>query len=396
MKKILSSSILIGIVALTAFGISSAFFSDTETSQDNTFQAGKLDLKVNNTSFYNGSESPDTTWLSNDLMDQLFFDFDDVKPGDFGEDTISLLVDDNDAWMCMNIEITSNDDNLTNNSEVDDGDSQDDLGFDFDGELAQNLHFIFWTDDGDNVLEDDEDENIFIDNISLIEISALYAFSLADITTNVWTGNPGDTFPGAVTQYIGKAWCFGELTLNPVAQGVNNDPTIDSGVSCNGINLDNITQTDSVLGDITFTAVQSRNNPGFKCPKPLFIESLEVDAQGAIAESSNVLENGKTYRLKASGTANAGDSIDFDAEYSLTNNVLGDTWSDDVTNYEVYGPNLLDLKVDGSFVNWGGFNPTHEYWMDIIGDGTTITFEIYDIFPPNNTGSLFVDIYELP
>ncbi len=47
MNKILLSLAIIGIVGSTAVGLTTAYFSDTETSIGNTFTAGTLDLKVN-------------------------------------------------------------------------------------------------------------------------------------------------------------------------------------------------------------------------------------------------------------------------------------------------------------------------------------------------------------
>jgi predicted ribosomally synthesized peptide with SipW-like signal peptide len=46
MNKILLSLAVIGIVGGTAVGLTTAYFSDTETSTGNTFTAGKLDLEL--------------------------------------------------------------------------------------------------------------------------------------------------------------------------------------------------------------------------------------------------------------------------------------------------------------------------------------------------------------
>src|SRR3990167_2300757 len=109
MRKILLSLVVIGAVGALAVGATRAFFSDTETSVGNTFVAGAIDLSVGNHSYYNGAPNSGTNWsLTADLGDgsgpstgeaYLFFDFGDVKPGDWGEDTISLRVDDNDSWV---------------------------------------------------------------------------------------------------------------------------------------------------------------------------------------------------------------------------------------------------------------------------------------------------------
>jgi len=49
-KKILISLSVIGLVAAIVVGGTIAYFSDTETSTGNTFTAGAIDLKVDNTS----------------------------------------------------------------------------------------------------------------------------------------------------------------------------------------------------------------------------------------------------------------------------------------------------------------------------------------------------------
>src|SRR3990167_5464912 len=103
MKKILGSILTLGIVAVVAVYTTNAFFSDGETSTGNVFQAGSLDLKVDSECHYfqNGQDVgcsyldgetvvPFGTWTSTDLTQEQFFHFLDVKPGDWGENTISL------------------------------------------------------------------------------------------------------------------------------------------------------------------------------------------------------------------------------------------------------------------------------------------------------------------
>src|SRR3989344_2565297 len=101
--------LIIVIGTISIFRLTSAFFSDTETSSGNTFTAGELDLKIDNTSSYNDQPNPDTTWQASALPGKFFFNFADLKPGDRGEDTISLLVQ-NPAWACMKISLTQNTD----------------------------------------------------------------------------------------------------------------------------------------------------------------------------------------------------------------------------------------------------------------------------------------------
>ena len=88
MKKNLIRLTTIGAVAALAIVATGAFFSDTETSTGNTFVAGAIDLKVDNTSYVTSTvsgelvKSPNTSWQLDDLDGHLFFDFHDLKPGD--------------------------------------------------------------------------------------------------------------------------------------------------------------------------------------------------------------------------------------------------------------------------------------------------------------------------
>lgn len=87
MKKILISIIVIASVAVTAIGATRAFFSDTETSTNNLFQAGKIDLSLNGN---NGSA-------------EALVNIEDLKPGDPINIPKTLFVDSNDAYIWMHI-----------------------------------------------------------------------------------------------------------------------------------------------------------------------------------------------------------------------------------------------------------------------------------------------------
>lgn len=288
MKKILLSTALVLFVGgAFALGSTGAFFSDSETSTGNTFTAGAIDLKIDNSSYYNGVLNPGTTWELKDLTIEKFFDFLDLKPGDYGEDTISLHVDTNDSYLCAEVTLTSNDDNGINEPEGVDGDTTDGAG---NGELANEVNFIWWADDGDNVLENGEGV-INSGPIGELELNEPYPFTLADSDENIWTGT-GGPITGDKTFYIGKAWCFGSLTPAPLAQSStgaratttpaqdgNGNQTAgepaDGGYLCNGSQLNNITQTDSLTADVTFSAIQSRNNPNYQCAEP-FVPSATL------------------------------------------------------------------------------------------------------------------------
>lgn len=238
MKKILIGLASAGAVAALTFAATGAFFSDEEKSTGNTFQAGAIDLKIDSTCHYyqNGIDvgcrlpNGDTfgTWTSKDLTNEKFFNFGDVKPGDRGEDTISLTGSSNPYWACVNITPTHNDDvSLTEpEKEAGDVDNTDSL---FDGELAQNMHFKIWADDGDNTWE--AGETILTEGDGPITPRA---WAIADAST-------GTPLAPDVTKYLGVEWSV------PASVG-------------------NIIQTDKYLADISFNVVQARNNMEFRCP----------------------------------------------------------------------------------------------------------------------------------
>lgn len=279
---------MIAFVSALVFGGTQAFFSDEETSNGNTFSAGAIDLQIDNTSYGfdwnnpNASEpngtwgpNPNNSWELSDLTNQLFFSFDDLKPGDYGEDTISLHVNDNDAYACMAFDLTGTPENGLTEPEED----ADETTGDDEGELQNYLSFLFWHDDGDNVLEEGED---------VIE-------ALSGLPGSIFTGSwlpiaeGGDEpLPGDTTQYVGKGWCFGEMTATPATPADNpNGPTLgNTGFTCNGAGDHNDAQTDGLVVDVAFHAEQSRNNDQFLCASlPPLDDDEERPLVGAVASA---------------------------------------------------------------------------------------------------------------
>jgi hypothetical protein len=128
------------------------------------------------------------------------------------------------------------------------------------------------------------------------------------------------------------------------------------------------------------------------------IDTVTVDANDADGTASNFnLLSGHDYEFRVSGTAYAcnelGCVIKFDADYSTSDNA---TWVDGVAApYDVFGPNLLDLMVNGGFVNWGAYGVSHKYSYTTGGTDVPATFKVNDEYYPNNTGSLTVQIYAI-
>ena len=284
MKKIITSLGMIVFVGAIVAGGTGAFFSDTETSTGNLFTAGAIDLTVDSEQHYNnavcvddvwelapgevladqqypiiGSDC-DGTWEATDLGAQTFFNFDDVKPGDEGENTISLHVDSNDAYACVDVSLTKNDDVSSTDGEIEAGDTPN-TGSLFDGELAQNINFFAWSDwgpttgfgndtkqegEGDNIWQSGEPMLFSNESGPASDVLDGVSYTLADSGTGALVGN--------TTSYIGLAWCAGTFTVNAPGD-----------ITCDGASMGNIAQTDSMEATIAFRIEQARNNENFEC-----------------------------------------------------------------------------------------------------------------------------------
>jgi len=252
-KQILLSILVISAVAALVSGATFAYFSDTEKSIGNIFTAGTIDLLVDNECYYNGKKCicsgvpikctwDDSgldidictcAWPAGSLTGKKFFNFFDVKPGDHGEDTISLNIA-NDAWVCAAVYNLKNYENGCTEPEDHVDSTCGDSG-QGQGELQNNLFFTIWRDyDCDNKLDPHVDheghttEPVLVNN----HLARDGVWSIADSTT-------GTPLP-AGTNCIGVEWNVPWQT-------------------------NNLIQTDSLIGDIKFWTEQSRNNPTFEC-----------------------------------------------------------------------------------------------------------------------------------
>ena len=299
MKKILLSLLSIGAVAGVAVLATGAFFSDSETSYDNTFTAGAIDLKVdsechryvydlgnaeaNQEGYVDvgcGEGAEFGNWEETDLGEiHKFFNFLDLKPGDRGEDTISLHVYTNDAWGRLVIDgLTDLDVDCTEpESESSDPECNPIVGVPTpgDGELQEALTFWVWLDQGsvpgfqnigpdgkprDITPDPGEGDNIWQRETEPVLISPGPINDPSE-TWNLWEGlapvyvfaectDPdGNTnygfcqgiaedgrMVGSTTYYFGVAWDLPFATGNEV-------------------------QGDTFGGDMSLQVVQHRNNP---------------------------------------------------------------------------------------------------------------------------------------
>ncbi|TSC95708.1 MAG: von Willebrand factor type A [Parcubacteria group bacterium Athens0714_26] len=335
MKKILISLSIIGAVAAVAIGATTAFFSDTETSTGNTFTAGSIDLKVDSVAHFNrmvctlGTNpatytwqpetgfNPDSshypqpgtpcegTWTETDLGAQKFFNLVDLKPGDEGEDTLSLHVYDNDAWGKMTITGVTDTGNTCKEPEIGLTADADCIGknpgdTELDGELRENTKFSFWLDQGaipgfqnrpqTPTADPQEGDNIWQPATEPFLSGAIpLGFNQATLcpTTGApwWCANIRDGIIEIAPEEhkLWEALAAVRATSNcPIGTPVDGHTNYDV---CHGLAVDgrlvgsatyyfgmawqipytvgNEAQSDGFTGDLKFEVVQHRNNPGY-------------------------------------------------------------------------------------------------------------------------------------
>src|SRR3989344_3207001 len=268
MKRIIFGLITIAAAgAVIATGATGAFFGDTETSTGNTFAAGAIDLQVDNDSYYNRNRC---TYIQAT-----------TTPGFYWQGSSPYPISGTPCTTRFGL------------SDLDNG-----------------LLFFNFTD----LKPDDEGENSLSSGVqTLFDLATAtpFAVALADAQNNVWTPNTPGPIPANQTVYIGKAWCFGDLTLDPVSAGQGQNPSVDPGVDCDGVSLGNITQTDGVTLDVAFRAVQARHNDNFLCDEGTRLANITVTKEitnnnggnNVIPDFQLFIDNGITNTPVSSGVS---------------------------------------------------------------------------------------------
>lgn len=176
-------------------------------------------------------------WDEKDLSgEDIFFNLDDIKPGDYGVNVISTHVYDNDAYACMIFDSHDEENGLLE-AEEEAGDTTPDTG-----ELSNYVSVFLWHDgDQDGQFEPGDGET---------QIS-----SIPDLNSPLAIAEPPDFLTASETNWLGMAWCVG-----------NQDVDFDTGeITCSGAGENSDAQTDTLQTDISFYAEQKRHNGEFSC-----------------------------------------------------------------------------------------------------------------------------------
>jgi len=212
-----------------------------------TFATYGIDLKIDSEATYNGVSVPSGTWELKNLVPGVdkFWNFDDIKPGDYGENTISMHVKKTDAWLCLDFSNLTSADNGQNEPE-----SLEDPDGVLNGELVDGMEFFGWLDDGDNKFERGEKPLFGTTTQSALDV-------LDDKTYVIGDAGNGNSCKVNQSRYVGIYWCAGNLSVN----------LSTNAISCDGSTLGNETQTDSISVDVSIRAMPSKENPKFLCGK---------------------------------------------------------------------------------------------------------------------------------
>jgi hypothetical protein len=167
----------------------------------------------------------------------------------------------------------------------------------------------------------------------------------------------------------------------------------------------------TVLGGTTTTqnfALMPAATTAADCAIDEYFVSASGTGPATPVVTTDPLVAGHEYDITAKGVFYAGGinlfDIIADAEYSQDTEQRATPtfpWTDSVNKYESYGEQLLELFVGvggpPAAVEWGAYNPAHEYTITRTGTGTPaeFQFQIYDIYAQNNTGGLCVSLQML-
>ncbi len=251
-KRLLASVTTLGALGVAVTAATSSFFSDSETSSGNTFAAGSIDLKLggNFSSQFNGPSPSPAVFALADQNGTTFFNFTDLKPGDVGGGWFDMQVSSNPSWACMKTTLTGTPENVL----IDPENPWDTTSASDSGELQNHLSFALWNDvDGDGVYEPGVGgEGTATGPYTVASLAALGYTPIADSTGTGPLALSSVPLTPETPYHLGWQYCFGVINMTTL--------------ECDGTDpAYNDAQTDGIIGDFEFTAVQARNNATFTC-----------------------------------------------------------------------------------------------------------------------------------
>lgn len=166
-------------------------------------------------------------WSETDLDgSHTFWNFGDIKPGDYGSNVISLHVYDNDAYLCM---FPHGEEQSSPNG----------------GNIADYIEVFTWNDMDNDGNYDPNDSEYEIQTTTLGSLESLANYDPSN-----------ENFLSATsTEYIGLSWCAGTIDVDETT----------GDISCDGSEVGNDAQASSFSSSFTAYVEQVRNNGNFSC-----------------------------------------------------------------------------------------------------------------------------------
>ncbi|QKY21035.1 hypothetical protein B4589_011850 [Halolamina sp. CBA1230] len=182
----------------------------------------------------------------NFVVEGPVIDLDDVKPGDFGSVTYSMHLFDEPGYVWLGGSLDANSEGAVVEPELDAAAEDDPGDGSSAGELPDAIEVTLWYDDGDEDRESDETPP---------ERPLVFEGTLGELLAAVDDGIPLDGHPETADRD-----CFPQdQPEDEQARYLGFEWTLPASVG-------NVVQGDSVTFDLTFAAVQCRNNDGATSP----------------------------------------------------------------------------------------------------------------------------------
>ncbi|MDP4020816.1 MAG: hypothetical protein Q8P58_02140 [Candidatus Adlerbacteria bacterium] len=293
--KVGARVLLAGGVLSLAVGLFVVRAEEPGITYARSYSYTKIDLTVDSEASYNGAPWPAGTWGLKDLQPNVdkFFNFSDIKPGDRGENTISLHTN-KEAWVCLEFLNLEQEENGENEPELEaEGSPPSSLEDEGGGELGKWMHFFAWRDDGDNVFE--IGEKPILGPVSAKDGLDNKVYPVADY-------NNGPAIPANTTKHFGIYWCAGDLSVDV--------PT--ATITCDGEPMGNEAQTDSMSVDVQLVALPKSDKPYFKCsdiylPPPG--EQCDIGSVTIKNENNATIINNTTSSSNTGGNSTSGGTV---------------------------------------------------------------------------------------
>ena len=180
---------------------------------------------------------------------------DDPAAGETGSHVLILPTVQYDAFACMDVVPTSDDEVSLTENEIVEGDVPDNSQDPWDGEIIdRGVVTFWWADDGDGTYEEGEQSLSGTEESPFTYFSQTNQLSVTLVSPEVNKWVEDGPIPAGAVRSIGMMWCMGEMGVD----GSRN-------IFCDGGGFEPIFATDKATIEVRLRTVQAHNNDSFSC-----------------------------------------------------------------------------------------------------------------------------------